>query len=86
MINITLPDGNIKTFENPPTGSDAAKSISEGFARNCVAMELDDNLVDLNTVITRRQSQVYYHQGPGRAGNHAPQRGPCHGPGDLAAI
>jgi threonyl-tRNA synthetase len=51
MVNITFPDGNIKAFENSLNGIDAAKSISDGFARSCVAMELDDNLVDLNTVI-----------------------------------
>ena len=51
MVNITFPDGNIKAFENALSGIDAAKSISDGFARNCVAMELDDNLVDLSTVI-----------------------------------
>jgi threonyl-tRNA synthetase len=57
MINITFPDGNIKSFENSPTGLDVAKSISEGFARNCVAMELDSELVDLNTKIAQ-DSQV----------------------------
>jgi len=51
MINITLPDANIKTFENPVSGLEVAQSISEGFARNCVAMELDDNLVDLSFII-----------------------------------
>jgi len=51
MVNITFPDGNIKAYENPLSGIDAAKSISDGFARNCVAMELDENLVDLSTVI-----------------------------------
>ncbi len=51
MINITFPDGNIKAFENPPSGLEVAQSISEGLARNCVAMELDDNLVDLNATI-----------------------------------
>ena len=52
MINITLPDGNLKTFENPPTGLELAESISADFARNCVAMELDGKLVDLTTLIT----------------------------------
>jgi len=51
MINITLPDGNIKAFEGPVSGLEVARSISEGFARNCVAMEIDDNLVDLNFAI-----------------------------------
>jgi len=51
MINITLPDGNIKAFDGPVSGLEVAKSISEGFARNCVAMELEDNLVDLSFAI-----------------------------------
>jgi threonyl-tRNA synthetase len=53
MVNITFPDNNIKAFENNPTGLDVAKSISEGLARNCVAMELDSELVDLSTKITQ---------------------------------
>ncbi|QTA90187.1 threonine--tRNA ligase [Desulfonema magnum] len=57
MINITFPDGTIKAFENSPTGSDVAKSISEGLARNCVAMELNGNLVDLHSEITQ-DSQI----------------------------
>ena len=52
MVNITFPDGNIKSFENNPSGLDVAKSISDGFARNCVAMELNSELVDLTTAIT----------------------------------
>ena len=51
MVNITFPDGNIKAFEKSVNGIDVAKSISDGFARTCVAMELDDNLVDLSAVI-----------------------------------
>ena len=41
MITITLPDGNKKTFEQPPTGLDVAQDISAGLARDCVAMEID---------------------------------------------
>ncbi len=48
MISVTLPDGNIKEFDHIPTGMDVALSISEGLARNCVAMELDGRLMDLN--------------------------------------
>lgn len=59
MINITFPDGNIKRFENNPTGLDVAKSISDGFARNCLAMALNSDLVDLNTTITR-DSQIRF--------------------------
>ena len=56
MIHITFPDGNIKDFEQPPTGLDIAKSISEGFARNCVALEKDGVMVDLNSVVNEDAS------------------------------
>jgi threonyl-tRNA synthetase len=51
MITITLPDGSIKEFDQPPTGMDVALGISEGLARNCVAARVDDQLVDLNRPI-----------------------------------
>lgn len=47
MVNITLPDGSTKSFENPPTGEDVARSISEGLARECVAAEVDGKMIDL---------------------------------------
>ena len=49
MIQITFPDGNIKTFDEPPSGLDIARSISEGFARNCVAVKKNGQIVDLST-------------------------------------
>ncbi len=52
MVNITFPDGDQKQFADNPSGLDVAKSISEGFARNCVAMELNGTLVDLMTPIS----------------------------------
>ncbi len=51
MINITFPDGSTKQFEDAPDGFYVAKSISESFARSCVAMELDGKAVDLSTPI-----------------------------------
>jgi threonyl-tRNA synthetase len=51
MVNITLPDGNIKAFDTPPTGEAVARSISEGLARNCVAMEVNGQLKDLSSEI-----------------------------------
>jgi threonyl-tRNA synthetase len=51
MITITFPDNSIKQFEHFPTGMDVAKSISEGFARNCVAMKINDQLLDLSRPI-----------------------------------
>lgn len=51
MINITFPDKSIKSFSEVPSGLDAAKSISDGFARNCVAMELNGLQTDLHSNI-----------------------------------
>jgi len=51
MVTITLPDESIKQFPDVPTGTDVAQSISDGFLRNCVAMEIDDSLIDLDQPI-----------------------------------
>jgi threonyl-tRNA synthetase len=51
MINITFPDNSIKTFEEYPKGMDVARGISEGLARNCVAMEIGGQLLDLDQEI-----------------------------------
>ncbi len=51
MINITFPDNSIKTFEEYPKGMDVARGISEGLARNCVAMEIEGQLLDLDQEI-----------------------------------
>ncbi len=51
MVTITLPDGSIKQFETAPSGLDVARSISEGLARDCVAMELDGQVQDLYLAI-----------------------------------
>jgi threonyl-tRNA synthetase len=53
MIQITFPDNAVKEFDTPPTGMDVAKSISEGFARNCVAMEIEGHALDLGAVIEK---------------------------------
>ncbi|MCP4670341.1 MAG: threonine--tRNA ligase [Desulfobacula sp.] len=48
MINVTFPDNSVKQFENNPTGMEVAISISEGFARNCVAMKINGQFKDLS--------------------------------------
>ncbi len=53
MINIILPDETIMHFQNIPTGLDVARRISEGLAQNCIAMELDGTIVDLNSDINK---------------------------------
>lgn len=51
MINITLPDGSIKQFENPTTAMEVAKSISEGLARNVLCATVNGEVVELNRTI-----------------------------------
>ncbi|VVS90603.1 threonine--tRNA ligase [Desulfoluna spongiiphila] len=48
MVKITLPDGSKREFNEAPSGADIALSISEGFARSCVAMEIEGVLLDLS--------------------------------------
>jgi threonyl-tRNA synthetase len=46
MINITLPDGSIKQFENNITVMDVAKNISTSLAKTTLAGKINNNLVD----------------------------------------
>ncbi len=51
MINITLPDGSIRQYEQGITAYDIAKSISEGLARNVLAAKVGDQIMELNRPI-----------------------------------
>lgn len=62
MINITFPDDSIKSFEEYPNAMDVARSISEGFARNCVAVEINDKLCDLSCEITQDSNLKFITQ------------------------
>ncbi|HZW50908.1 MAG TPA: TGS domain-containing protein, partial [Rudaea sp.] len=46
MINITLPDGSKRRFDNPVTVADVAASIGAGLAKAALAGKVDDKLVD----------------------------------------
>ena len=50
MINITLPDGSIKSFENGITPMGVALSISEGLARNVLAAKVDGVVVNASEI------------------------------------
>ncbi|MCH2045859.1 MAG: threonine--tRNA ligase [Saprospiraceae bacterium] len=51
MINITLPDGSIRKYESGTTGLEVAKSISEGLARNVLAVKVDEEIWDASRPI-----------------------------------
>ncbi|MBK5009760.1 threonine--tRNA ligase [Pseudomonas sp. S60] len=52
-VSITLPDGSIRTYDNPVTVHDVAASIGAGLARSTVAGRVDGRLVDACEVIDR---------------------------------
>ncbi len=45
-IKVTLPDGTVKEVEKGTTSLDIAKSISEGLARNVLAAEVNNEVID----------------------------------------
>jgi threonyl-tRNA synthetase len=51
MPAITLPDGSVRQFDAPVTGTTVAAGIGPGLARAALAMKLDGKLVDLSTEI-----------------------------------
>ena len=51
MPAITLPDGSVRQFDGPVTGTAVAAAIGPGLARAALAMELDGALVDLSREI-----------------------------------
>jgi len=52
MINITLPDGNVKQIDKGATPMDVAKSISEGLARNVISAKFNGETVETSTPLT----------------------------------
>ncbi len=53
MIKITLPDGSVRPFEQPPTVGAVAASIGPGLAKAALAGKVDGRLVDTSHVIER---------------------------------
>jgi threonyl-tRNA synthetase len=47
MIQVTLPDGNQRSFEKGTTGFDVAESISKSLAKEALALKWNGELVDL---------------------------------------
>jgi threonyl-tRNA synthetase len=55
-VKISFPDGSIREFSNGVKGSEIAKSISEGLARNALAIEVNGEIRDLHRPITQDSS------------------------------
>jgi len=60
MINITLPDGNVKQMAKGSTPMDVALDISEGLARNVISATFNDQTVETVTPLTTNGTLVLY--------------------------
>ena len=60
MIQITLPDGSVKSFESGVTPHAVALSISEGLARNVISASFNDTIVEIVTPLTENGSLVLF--------------------------
>ncbi|OUS02599.1 threonine--tRNA ligase [Flavobacteriales bacterium 33_180_T64] len=60
MINITLPDGTIKTFEDGTSPMEVAKNISEGFARNVISASFNGETIETSTPLYSDGSLILY--------------------------
>ena len=66
-VNISLPDGTVKSFDDKINGFQIASEISEAFARDCIAMEIKDKLYDLNTQITKNTKITFIRKNDDKA-------------------
>ncbi len=53
MINLTLPDGQIKQYNKPVTGDFVAEDIGSGLAKAALAIKVDGLMKDLSFVIEK---------------------------------
>jgi threonyl-tRNA synthetase len=70
MINITLPDGSIKQFEQQVTGLEIANSISPRLASEVLSITVNDEIWDLSRPITSDAS-IKLHKWDDKEGKHA---------------
>ena len=65
MIEISLPDGSVRQFDQSVTVHDVAKDIGEGLARAALAGKVEDELVDVSYLIQLFTPQTtFQHQKP----------------------
>ncbi len=60
MINITLPDGSIKSYKSAIAPIDVAKEISEGLARNVISAKYNGKIIEVSTPIHEDGSLVLF--------------------------
>ncbi|NRR93430.1 threonine--tRNA ligase [Winogradskyella undariae] len=60
MIQITLPDGSVRSFEKDVTPYEVAVDISAGFARNVISAKFNDTVIETTTPLTTDGSLTLY--------------------------
>lgn len=60
MIQITLPDGSIRSFNEGVTPHEVAVDISEGFARNVISAKFNDTTIETSTPLTTDGNLILY--------------------------
>jgi threonyl-tRNA synthetase len=53
MVAITLPDGSVRSFDGPVTGTTVAADIGAGLAKAALAIRIGDDMKDLEAIIDR---------------------------------
>ena len=87
MINISLPDGSVRSFDKPVSGAEIAAAIGPGLAKAALAMQRrrqDEGPRPRRR--SRRQDRHRHVARPRGAGAAAPRRGARAGPGGAGAL
>ncbi len=58
MPAITLPDGSVRSFDGPVTGTAIAEAIGPGLAKAALAMEVNGALQDIGRAISKMPPSV----------------------------
>src|SRR5579859_325977 len=53
MVAITLPDGSVRSFDGPVTGTTVAADIGAGLLKAALAIRIGDDMKDLEAIIDR---------------------------------
>jgi threonyl-tRNA synthetase len=70
MINITLPDGSIRQYEQAISGFDIANDISPRLAREVLSITVNDEIWDLTRIIDA-DARINLHKWEDKEGKHA---------------
>ena len=77
MVQITLPDGSVRSFDGPVTGTDVAADISKSLAKAALAVKVDGELKDVYLPIEQdARVEIITGEEPGRGGSAAPRCSP----------